>query len=67
MAEEQPSATDEATVLTERPLLAGAAIALAAAVVWVGISLGLRDTVDPIETVLFAVIFAVVYVGSHYL
>jgi hypothetical protein len=65
MSEKQSA--DESAILTERPLLAGAVIALAAAVVWVGISFGLRDTVDPVETALFAVVFAVVYVGSNYL
>jgi len=66
MSDQQPS-PDEAAILTGRPLLSVAVIALAAAVVWVGISLFLRDTVDPAQTVLFAVVFAVVYVGSHYL
>jgi hypothetical protein len=63
---EQQSA-NETTVLTERPLVSVAVVAGTAAGVWVGISLALRDTVDPVETALFAAVFAVVYVGSHYL
>lgn len=51
------------SIVEEYPALAGIIILLVAGVAWVGISVLMRGTVDPLETGIFAVVFAVVYFG----
>lgn len=55
-------------ILVERPVVATAIVAAVATVAYVGIQLALGDAVAPVETVLFVVVFTVVYVaGNRYL
>lgn len=50
-------------VIEERPLLALTIIVVVGAGAYAGISYVMRQTVDPVEVGLFAVVFGVVYVG----
>lgn len=54
------------SVIEENPILAGVIIVAVAAVAWVGISVVMRGTVDPLETGIFAVAFGAVYLGFSY-
>lgn len=59
--------TEAEDILVERPVVATAVVAAVAAVAYAGIQLALGDAVAPVETVLFVVVFTVVYVaGSRY-
>ena len=52
---------DSDDIIQQRPVLAIAAIVVIATVAYAVISLVMNGSVDPIETVVFAVAFAVVY------
>lgn len=54
---------DPPTDISDRPLLAGIAIFLVAAVVWTVSSLLFEGNIDVVRAVGFALVFAVVYVG----
>lgn len=57
---------DSVSVIEERPLLAGVIIFAVGGVSYAGISFVARNTVDPLETVLFAIAFSVVYTVFAY-
>jgi len=59
---------DADDVVLDRPVLAAAVVATVAAVAYVGIQLVLGESVAPLETAVFVVVFTVVYVaGNRYL
>lgn len=56
--------TDQPPRISERPVLAGIGIFLTAAFVFGGLELLLTGAVDFLGTALFALVFAVAYVGA---
>lgn len=63
---QQAYVSSSESVIEEKPAIAAVIVLAVAAVAWVGISLLMRNTVNPIETGLFAVVFVVVYFGFAY-
>jgi membrane protein implicated in regulation of membrane protease activity len=59
---------DADDVVLDRPVLATAVVAAVAAVAYVAIQVVLGESVAPLETAVFVVVFTVVYVaGNRYL
>lgn len=53
-------------VVRTYPVASGLLMLVVAAITWVGISLVIRGSVNPLRTVLFAVAFTAVYFGFSY-
>ena len=55
-------------VVVDRPVLATAVVAVFATVAYVGVQVAFGDSVAPLETAIFVVVFTAVYVaGNRYL